>query len=1234
MEAETAKQMYDNIVKIFQQDTDHNKHVLLQEFYNFKFNNAKDVIENISSLKVIVSKLNSLKSTIDEGMLIVKILTILPTEFKTFTTAWELTPISERKIENLISRLLIEEMKLTNESKEVAFKTENKNRKCYICKKFGHMAKTCRQNNNKFQYNKQCKYCKKYNHPEEKCYFKNSSNKKYNNNKGDHVSFMSSHYTNQNNYEMIVDSGCTSHMVNNKNMLSDIKDKKCTIYVAKENETMNAIGEGKIMQENYTLNNVLLVPSLSKNLLSVRAITDHDGKVIFDKHNVIIQKDNREIIQGYKNDRGLYTIEINQNIYEAYLVEWHRKMGHIGFNNLRKLEKMAVGINIKKEEQEYFCEICAKAKQTRLPFKTERERASRPLQIIHTDVMGPISPKTWDGYSYVLTLLDDYTHFTKIYLMKYKSETFNNIKHFANEVENMHNLKISKIRCDNGGEYKNNNFQSWCREKGIIIDYTVPYSPQLNGKAERLNRTLMEKARALIFDSKLNKEMWGEAIYTSTYLTNRSPSETIGCTPAEMWYNRKPNLSNIKLFGSVTYLKNLQPLKKLDERCKKFILVGYAPVGYRLWDPIKRKIIIGRDVIINEITNEEYIENCKVNTSNKEEKQVYFRNVITHEIASEESTNEEEKQLSHKESEIQCEDKNLNDSIDFYDVQSTSTHSLENTDEESENTDKGNNMYFLRNRNELKKPKKMDDYVSFLNIDEILKEPISYEEAINSEDSEKWKNAMNIELRSLMDNETWEEKIPPKDCEIIDTKWIFKIKKGENGIPIQYKARLVARGFQQKTDYDLSEIYAPVAKLTTFRILLAVANEYKMIVQQMDVKSAFLNGDIHEEVYLHKPEGMKRDGKILKLKKSLYGLKSSPKNWNDKLNDVLSKEKFIRSQNDYCLYTRINKDERLYILVYVDDILIIGSDINKVESIKYMLSSNFEMKDMGDVSCYLGININQNLNENIIEIDQKRYLEQILEKYGMDQCKPIGTPMDPNTKLEYFEKPENIDMSLETKCRQLIGSLMYAAVGSRPDLCAPVNILSRFQSKPCKELWNALKRVLRYIKGTLELKLVYEKYKNGPKLVGYVDADWGRDTEDRKSTSGYIFKIFQCAVSWCSRKQACTALSSTEAEYIALSQAICEGLWIKKLLLDLKFIQENEKIVIMEDNQSTIYVAKGTEQKRLKHIDIKYHFIKDHIEKKEIDLKYINTELQEADILTKPVGKNILDRLLPKIGMI
>lgn len=400
----------------------------------------------------------------------------------------------------------------------------------------------------------------------------------------------------------------------------------------------------------------------------------------------------------------------------------------------------------------------------------------------------------------------------------------------------------------------------------------------------------------------------------------------------------------------------------------------------------------------------------------------------------------------------------------------------------------------------------------------------------------------------------------------------------------------------------------------------------------MDVKTAFLNGTLKEEIYMKVPEGIKAENyQVCKLHKSLYGLKQSSRCWFERFNQTLESNGFKSSSVDRCLYIldKGSVNRNIYILLYVDDILIITMDINTMKSFKDYLMKQFQMVDLQEIKVFLGIKIKR--SENKISLDQSSYLKGVLNKFNMNDCKPVSTPI--MAKLDYNSL--NSDEIYNAPCRNLIGCLMYAMLCTRPDICVSLNILSRFQSKNNHELWVCLKRVLRYIKGTVNLKLTYTKNDYNHLVVGYVDSDWGGNEIDRKSTTGYLFKLFEnCTISWNSRKQKSVAASSTEAEYMALFEAVREAKWLKSLIesLDLTF---TKPIAIFEDNNSCICIAKNpTDHKRTKHIDIKYHFIREQIELGNVILKYISTGDQIADAFTKPLATIKFQELRLKMGLL
>lgn len=385
--------------------------------------------------------------------------------------------------------------------------------------------------------------------------------------------------------------------------------------------------------------------------------------------------------------------------------------------------------------------------------------------------------------------------------------------------------------------------------------------------------------------------------------------------------------------------------------------------------------------------------------------------------------------------------------------------------------------------------------------------PKNYQEAIDGKEGDGWKKAIREELNSMEKNRVWDLVPRPRNEEIVGCRWIFtkKYLKGK----IHYKARFVAQGFMESTTHLQEEIYSPVAKLTTIRMFVEIANKLNMYVAQLDIKTAFLNGKIDNKkpVYMEQPEGLgSQPGLICKLKKAIYGLKTLPKKWNECFHDFIVGTGFVRSDNDWCVYHRISGNKRVYLIIYVDDLLIAATHISELKEVQSKLINRFEMRDTGNLENFLGINFEWDKENGIVKVNQRKYILTLLNRYNMKECKTVSTPIECNLKLSKSE-----DMSKVTKklnC-ELIGSLLYLAMGTRPGIAYAVNYLSRYQESPTDEMWKYLKRILRYLKGTAEYSLVYRRQseESFSTLVGYSDADFGGDHVDRRSVSGYVFKL-------------------------------------------------------------------------------------------------------------------------------
>ncbi|UYV84036.1 hypothetical protein LAZ67_X000937 [Cordylochernes scorpioides] len=627
-------------------------------------------------------------------------------------------------------------------------------------------------------------------------------------------------------------------------------------------------------------------------------------------------------------------------------------------------------------------------------------------------------------------------------------------------------------------------------------------------------------------------------------------------------------------------------IKEIRQKEYSYIFVGYTETNknYRMWDPIARKIIISRDVIFTEANTSENIQD------NQQEQ-------VT--IYSEES------------------------------VDSTNTSSKP---EES-------CRYPLRNRIREKEQTSTNctraiSYACYVHD----QEPLNYEDAIVGQNSKQWKLAMDDEFNSLMKNQTWTYVTLPSDRKTIACKWVYKIKQNADGSNKMFKARLVAKGYSQKQGLDYGETFSPEVKFDSIRTILSLCASLDMEMIQLDVKSAFLNGDLEEELYMEQPQGYENpdfQNHVCSLQKSIYGLKQSPRMWNKKFHEFLIKFDLKPSISDSCVYTMKCKQAYILLAIYVDDCLICSVNKQHLDDIVQYLNSNFEIKTF-TADYFLGLQIYRDRTTKMLFLHQASYIERTLEHYNLLEIKLQPVPSDPYSKLTKEMCPKDnqeIEEMNKIPYRQTIGSLIYLMTGTRPDIAYAVSRVSQFMNNPGPSHWTAVKKIFGYLKATKNIGICFGGSSCTTSLIGFSDAYFAGDLDTRKSTTGYVFMLNNGPISWCSQKQNCVSLSTTESEYIAAFKATKEAIWLRQLLRELH--QEQVKpTTIFCDNQSCIRLVHNPEyHKRTKHIDISYRFIRDHFQKHAIDLLYVCSNDQAAGIFTKALPPEKYRRLRSQLGL-
>ena len=509
-------------------------------------------------------------------------------------------------------------------------------------------------------------------------------------------------------------------------------------------------------------------------------------------------------------------------------------------------------------------------------------------------------------------------------------------------------------------------------------------------------------------------------------------------------------------------------------------------------------------------------------------------------------------------------------------------------------------------------------------------EPKSFAQAKGEVNWKRWLGAMKQEFQSLETNKTWTLVPRPGNRKVLGGKWVYKLKRGADGEILRFKARWVVRGFEQEYGIDYHETFASVVKPMSYKALFAIAAALDLEIHQMDVKTAFLYGKVDEEIYVEQPTGLE-DGteRVCKLNKALYGLKQSPRIWYCTLSTFLERQGFESLTADCGVFVR----GHVYIAIYVDDLLIAGPEKTQIVEQKAALSKAFEMTDLGECHFYLGMEVKRDRRNRIIRLSQKAYVQKILRDFGFTESKPVLTPMD-TSRLQPAQKGFRCDEVERKWYARAIGSLMYLMLGTRPDIAFAVSCLSRFMANPTAAHIQAVKRVFRYLNGTVDLDLVYQG--GLEPLKGYTDADWGGDLETRRSTSGYLFNVGSGAISWSSKRQPTVALSSCEAEYMGETQATKEAIWLRRLLKELlgKGTDEPIATVIYGDNQGAIMLAKNPQyHARTKHIDIQHHFVREKQAEGLVDIQYKPTSEQIADGLTKPLPKDAFCAFRAALGL-
>lgn len=1209
----TAAGLWLKLESLYMTKTLANRLHLKQRLFTMRMAEGTPIKSHLDTFMSIIMDLKNMEVNIDDEDQALLLLCSLPPSYKHFreTLVYGRESITLDDVKSSMFSKEIMDRELTTAStsgvKEEALYVKGKQKE-----------KDSGKDKTKSKPKRFCTFCNKKGHNIEQCWSKKKQEKT--NQKPAEASCVQSDHgyvlmatTCDPKDDWVLDSGCTYHMTANRSWFSTYTSVQGGVVQMGNNSQSETVGIGTIEFQRHDgkqviLTNVRHVPDMGKNLISLGSLEAKGFKYAAEDGTLTVRRGSEIVMTGTRSSGNIYILQGYTVISSTSATVtptsdrtklWHQRLGHMSEKGLNILSKRGL-LGDQPIRSLEFCEHCVLGKQTRQSFGTGEHRTKGTLDYVHSDLWGPAQVQSKGGARYMLTFIDDYSKKVWIYVLRSKDEVFNHFKQWKTMIEKQTGKHIKRLRTDNGLEFCSGEFNEFCKKEGIVRHRTVRYTPQQNGVAERMNRTILERARCMLLQAGLSRDFWAEAVATAAYLINRSPSTTIdNKTPEEVWTGRPSDYSNLRVFGCPAYAHTDQG--KLNPRSLKCIFLGYAVgvKGYRLWCLDTSKIIIEKNVVFNESALSSSTTDSATNSSNVD-KQVEL-DVDTASPSNPQEHHEEEDQAEEDCIAKRRERRNIKPPSRYSD--STFAYALAIAEETGE-----------------------------------AGEPRNYSEALTSPNSADWAAAMKEEMESLYKNQTWALVPPPNGQRIVGCKWIFRRKEGISGSSsVRYKARLVAKGFSQVEGVDFNDIFSPVVKHTSIRVLLAIVATKNLELEQLDVKTAFLHGELEEQIYMQQPEGFAEKGKehmVCLLKKSLYGLKQSPRQWYKRFNAFITTQGFNRSKYDVCVYfKKIVDNSWVYLLLYVDDMLIAAKDIDEIKRLKVRLGKEFEMKDLGAAKKILGMEIQRDRKARRLWLSQRSYILKVLERFGMSDARSEKIPFSSHFKISSElcpETEEDHEYMSRIPYSNAVGSLMYAMICTRPDIAHAVSVVSRYMANPGKGHWQAVKWIFRYLQGTTDLSLEFGR--NDDSLIGYVDADYAGDRDKRRSMTGYIFTMGRCAVSWKATLQSTVALSTTEAEYMAAAEGIKEAIWLNGLVAEISSGQKT--VVIYCDSQSAIHLTKDQmHHERTKHIDVRYHFIRDVIAQEQVIVKKIATAVNPADMLTKPLAVAKFTTFVDLVGL-
>lgn len=1245
---------------------------LVRKFYNYKPVPGDSMSTHLEKLSTMREQLKNVNQDPTDEVFIDRILQTLPSEFDRLKESWDFMHPSQKTINELKSKVIAIEEKLKqarsepesqlafivqkqgSRSKRPNIDERKRTTNCRKCGHKGHWAKECRtkpENYKKQPDQQQQREQHSFNQRQsgqsqadkhdaifmvkhDPCHQTNDSFPQAR--IGD-LAFKVSGSNQSLKHKWIADSGATMHMCNTEAWFTSINHhtEPKTVSVG-DDSLLRQLGIGtvevvsRVGNKSLTIKmeDVLLVPDLTTNLISLGRLDERGLVSKLAGGEITITKDERPLAHGCKVSNNLWLMNmepLNHRFEGAYLVQarrtldqWHKALGHAGRDRVTKAIKDA-GLQIvgNNSDQEADCPDCPAGKGKHSSHPSIDRRAESVGERVFIDLAGPINTSL-SGFNYFLLSKDEFSTYTHVYCLRDKAQTHLALaKLFAEfEVETGH--RILRIHTDQGSEFMNNRTELLFAIEHAVHQTSATYTPQQNGMVEREIQSITQMARTMLLSADVPANLWDEAIKTACFIRNRLPNKNANNSPFEIATKRKPRLAHLCEFGRPVHVViDDHYLKKFDARTEEGYIVGFTlrTNTYRVLLKQSQRVIESCNVIFRphkqpqpKPIEQPFQTTVQINEPNapsrKNPLDAYFEELEARGFLIDNSSTIEQNPSEQGENDV-----------------NTQYISMEQSDQAPGAMSEIESPGF----SPLSNHERMDDAHQALLVTCNIVEPTTYKEALASPHSQEWIEAIEDEFNAHKRNGTWIIVDRPKQKSLMSTKWVFKVKTATDGSIERFKARLVARGFEQRAGFDYGETFAPVAKYETIRTLVALAAQFDLQIKQFDVTTAFLYGKLEEEVFIKPPEGMDLEqGKALKLIKGLYGLKQAPRVWNAEFRTQVESLGFITLKSDNCLFK--HKTKQIYLCIYVDDGLILAPNEPDLDSVINGLKKVFDIKVIVN-SAFVGLQIEK--VKHGYAIHQATYAKEVLARHGMADSRPVTAPLMHGHRLT---DTDSNDKDLDCPYREAIGALLYLATKTRPDILYAITMLAKFCQNPKEKHWTAIKRVMRYIRGTIDMGLLFKK-EDKLRLDVFSDADWGSDAQNRKSITGTIIRLASGPVIFRSSQQNLVAMSTTEAEFVAAAESARDMIWLQTLLSELNV--SHEKPELLCDSKTAIRLILNPEfPRRTKHIDIKFQFIRDLMSKDKFNLEYIASEEQLADFLTKALPRDKFRELVERSNIL